>query len=258
MPISNIFKPYSGVGVVSLHPRSATGVALSGYDLGESPSFKLGHKMPALEMKTSRDTTRGPAYRMAQSFAGTVEMKLSTMSEAVLAVLLSGTWTETPAAAAFTNVSITETVSEGMVTPLSAGNLSAFSLQDSTPTPAKIPVNGVNYTVDLFSGTITWLNLTIGGPFIQPFKWSGTPGAIKTLGAAKAATTEYWLKFSGTDAYSGERNLVDAFRVQFGEEGDQEFIQEGYAEWTLKGTLLRDTTKLAASAGGQYYGIRRL
>lgn len=255
MPLDRTYKPYSGVGVISIHSRTAAGLPGVGEDMGETPSFKINVNQPQAEMKTFRDRSRGVAFRMAQAASGTVELTLATLSDQVLQLLTDGTWTDTAAGAAVAG-QVLPAVEVGQVLPLGPGNISGLTLADSTATP-KTLVNGVNYTADLFAGTITILDLTTGGPFVQSLRASYTPGAIRTLGALKAANTEWWLKFSGTNAYDGSRGLVDAYRVQFGSDGDTQWIQEGYGSYTLKGAILRDTTKLATSPGGQYYAIRK-
>lgn len=256
MPMDRTYKPYSGVGVVSIHTRTAAGLPGVGDDMGEAPSFKINVNQPQAEMKTFRDQSRGVAFRMAQSATGTVELQLSTISDAVLSLLTGGSWTDTAAGGAVTNQILPSTVEVGQVLPLGPGNVSALTITDSTATP-KTLVLGVNYTADLFAGTITIINLTTGAPYVQPLRAAYTPGAIRTLGALKAASTDWWLKFSGTNAYDGSLSLVDAYRVQFGADGDTQWIMEGYGSYTLKGTIMRDTTKLATAPGGQYYAIRR-
>lgn len=256
MPMDRSFKPYSGVGVVTIHQRTAAGLPGVGDDMGECPSFKINIAQSQAEMKTSRDQSRGVAFRMAQAATGTVELQLSTISDAVLSLLTGGAWTDTAAGAAVTNQVLPSTVEVGQVLPLGPGNVTALTITDSTATPKTLAL-GTNYTADLFAGTITVTDLTTGGPFIQPLRAGYTPGAIRTLGALKAATAEWWLKFAGTNAYDGTRGLVDAYRVQFGADGDTQWIQEGYAGFALKGTIMRDTTKLATAPGGQYYAIRR-
>ena len=77
------------------------------------------------------------------------------------------------------------------------------------------------------------------------------------MGALKAVNQDWYMKFAGTNSYDGSRALVDAFRVNFAADGDSNWIQEGYGDWTLKGTILRDTTKPDTSPGGQYYAVRR-
>lgn len=255
MPLDRTYKPYSGVGVISIHSRTAAGLPGVGEDMGETPSFKINVAQPQAEMKTFRDQSRGVAFRIAQSATGTVELQLATLSDPVLRLLTGGVWADTAAGAAVAG-QVLPTVEVGQVLALGPANVSGLVVTDSTGTPKTLAL-GVNYTADLFAGTITITNLTTGGPFVQPLRAAYTPGAIATLGALKAASTEWWLKFAGTNAYDGSRSLVDAFRVQFGSDGDTQWIQEGYGSYTLKGTILRDTTKLDTSPGGQYYAIRK-
>ena len=252
MPMNHSYQPWSGVGVVSIHQRSAAGAPLAGFDMGETPSFKIQLTQPTAEMKTSRDTSRGVAFKMAQSAGGTVELKIATLTDGLLSLLTQGAWTDSAAGAAVTGWTA-PTAEVGQVIALPSGNVSAVTITDSTATP-KTLVAGTDYVLDAFAGTILVRNLT---GYTQPLKAAYTPGAIRTMGALKAVNQDWYMKFAGTNSYDGTRALVDAFRVNFAADGDSPWIQEGYGEWTLKGTILRDITKLDTSPGGQYYAVRR-
>ena len=255
MPMNHNFAPFSGVGIVTVHERTAAGLAGAGYDLGETPSFKLNATQQRAEMKTSRDASRGVAYQLSGQAGGSLEIKVATLTDSMLSLLTQGVWTDSAAGAAVVGW-VAPTVEVGQVIALPSGNVSGVVVKDSTGTP-KTLAPGKNYTLDAFAGTITITGLTTDGPFVQPLKVDYTPGEIRTMGSLKAVNKDWWVKLAGTNAYNGERMLLDTFRVNFAADGDSTWIQEGYGEWVLKGSIIRDSLKAETAPGGQYYAIRR-
>ena len=245
------YRPFSGVGIVSMYPLGVGGAIGGGFDLGEAPVFKTSQEVPAVELNTSRDTSRGIAYRMAQSKGVSLEIQLRTLSDSNLALLLGGSWTETAAAGAVSNWVAPTGLLVGQVIKLPARNVSAVVVEDSTGSPKTLPTQ--QYELDAVAGTIKLLDITTGGPYVQPFKVDYTPGAVKTLGALKATDTEYHVQLSGSNAYDGARGIFEGFKFRFAAEGEADWISEEFGTWTLRGSLLLDSTRLAGSAGGQYY-----
>lgn len=254
MALDLSFKPFSGAGIVTMYPVLA-GVVGVGFDLGEVPAFDLTQQAPSLEMKTSRDTSRGVAYRMAQSKAASLKMTLKTLSDYTLSLLTGGTWTDVAASAAVVGWVAPAGLVVGNVIRLPSRNVSAVVVKDSTGAPKTLPVG--SYELDAFAGTIALKDITTGGPYAQPFKVDHTPGVVKVLGANKALESEYLVLLNGTNAYDGERVVLEAFKFRFAAEGDSKWISEEYGEWTLSGSLLRDESRSANAAGGQYYSITK-
>lgn len=244
------YRPFSGVGIVTMYPL-VSGVPGGGYDLGEAPVFKTTQEVPKVEMNTSRDTSRGVAYRMAQSKAASLEIQLRTLSDANMALLLGGSWTETAAGSAVVGWAAPTGLVVGNVIRLPASNVSAVTVKDSTGSPKTLPPAG--YELDAVAGTVKLLDITTSGPYVQPFKIDYTPGAVKTLGALKATDTEYAVRLAGTNAYDGTRGIFDGFKFRFAAEGDADWISEEFGTWTLRGSLLLDSARSPSSAGGQYY-----
>lgn len=249
------FAPFAGAGVISMFKRNATTGALDtgGYDLGEAPVFKLGKNVPTAEMNTSRTTDRGVAFRMAQSKSATVEIQLGTLTDFTEALLNNGSWTESAAGAAVTGWVAPSALEVGQMIKLPARNVSLVVVKDSTGTPKTLPAG--QYELDPVGGTIRLKDITTGGAYVQPFKVDYTPGAVKVLGALKLVDEDWAVHFNGFNAYDGTRKIVEVFRFRFGAEGESEYITEQYGKWTIKGSVLRDDTRLASSAGGQYYSI---
>ena len=250
MALDRTFKPFSGVGIITLAPRDAlTGLPNGGaIDLGEGSKLSLSQQSPKLELNTSRSSDRGVAFTMAQSRSGDVAIELRTLSDPVLALLTQGAWTETAAGAAVVGWTAPTGLTVGEVIQLPAQNLSAVVVKDSAGSPATVPIT--KYDLDAAAGTIKLLDVT---GYTQPFKVDYTPGAIKTLGAFKAPTQDFVMRFAGTNSYDGERVTVEVYKFRFAAEGELALIETEFGTYQLNGSIQKDETKAANSAGGQYY-----
>ena len=253
MALDLSFKPFSGVGAVHFFERGAGGVLLGGFDLGEAPTFTIGKTAPSVEMNTTRNVSRGVAYRMAQSKSANLNIELQTLSDFNLQLLTSGSWTEAIAGSAVVGWVAPTNLVVGQVIKLPAHNVSAVAVKDSTGSPKTVPP--ASYEVDPMAGTIVLKDITTGGPYVQPFKVDYTPGAIKTLGALKVADKEYTVQFNGINAYDSERVIVEVFRFRFAAEGDMALKSTEFGTYQLAGSILQDETRSEASAGGQYYRL---
>ena len=75
-------------------------------------------------------------------------------------------------------------------------NLSAVVIKDSTGTPKTLVAN-TNYKLNAKAGHIELLDITTGGPYVQPFKIDYTPGASTEVGLFTAGSMEYFFRFEG-------------------------------------------------------------
>lgn len=254
MPLDLTMKPFSGAGIVSLYPLTDN-VPGAGIDMGEVPKFDVTQEAPVAEMKTSRDQSRGTVFRMAQSKAAGLQMELNTLNDATLALITSGQWSEVAATAAVPGWTAPAGLLVGHIIRLPNRNVSAVVVKDSGGTPKVLPP--ASYELDAVAGTIQLLNITTGGPYTQPFKVDFTPGAISVLGAFKAPDTDYLVMLNGTNAYNGERVVLEGYKFRFAPEGASSWISNEYGKWQLNGSLLLDSSRAANSVGGQYYAITK-
>lgn len=255
MALDLTMKPFSGAGIVTLYPL-LSGVPGAGIDMGEVPKFDITQDAPVAEMKTSRDQSRGTAFRMAQSKAAGLQMELNTLNDATLALITSGTWTDVAAASAVVDWLSPSGLVVGNVIRLPHRNVSAVTVTDSTGTPKNL-VAGTNYELDAIAGTLQLKDLTTGGAFTQPFKIDYTPGAVAVLGAFKAPEGDWLAMLNGTNAYNGERVILEAFRFRFAAQGQSSWISNEYGKWQINGSVLLDTSRAANSAGGQFYSLTK-
>lgn len=255
MALDLTFQPFSGVGIVTMFPRASDGSLGAGFDLGQAPVFKISHQVPTLELNSSRDVARGVAFRMGQRKVANLEIQLRTINDFTLGLLTGGSFADVAADSAVVGWEAPDDLVVGSVIKLPHKNVSAVTVTDSTGSPLTLLVAG--YELDAVGGTITLKDITTGGPYTQPFKVGYTPGATKVIGALKAAETEYTVQLNGTNAYNGERVIVEGFNFRFTSEGDRDWISEEFGTYTLNGSLLIDETRSASGISGQYYSITK-
>lgn len=247
------FKPFSGVGIVNFFERLPNGQAGAGYDMGETSTLNITNNSPRVELNTSRSPDRGVAFSMAQNKTGQVSIEMRTLTDFVQALIASGTWTEVAASAAVEGWVAPTGLVALQVIKLPSHNVSAVVVEDSSGAPKTLPAG--QYELDAVGGTIKLLDIETGGPYVQPFKVDYTPGAVKVLGGMKATDKEYIIHFNGTNAHDGSRKIVEVYRFRPAPEGEQQLIMTEYGTYRLNGSIQRDETRLASSAGGQYYAI---
>lgn len=251
MPLNLNFQPFSGVGIVTMYERLTNTTIAGGFDLGEAPVFKTSQTAPVSEMNTSRTLDRGVQYRMAQNKGAGLEIQLRTLDDFTLGLLSSGSWSEAAASAAVVDWEAPTGLVVNQVIKLPAENVSAVVVKDSSGSPKTLPAG--QYELDPAAATVKLLDITAGGPYVQPFEVTFTPGAVKVLGALKVPDKEYRIVLAGTNAYNGERGIFNGYRFRFAAEGDADWISEDYGTYTFRGSLLQDSSRSAGSAGGQYY-----
>ena len=140
----------------------------------------------------------------------------------------------------------------GSVLGLAKRNVNTLVVTDSTGSPKTLAL-GVNYDVDLFSGTITILDLTTGGTFVQPLHAAFKQGAVSVISGLGVPQGETWLSLLGVNADTGQKGALDAYRCRLDPAQVIDFINSDYQDFSINGALLLDTTKLANAVGGQYF-----
>lgn len=246
---------FSGVGIVSIAPRLVTGFPGIAQDMGNCPSVKVAHSASPVERNSSRDTARGPNRRMPGNTAGAIEIVCDEYSKPNMVRFLFGRLDTVAAGAVVATTPFAggaTTAVVGSVLLMPDKNVSAVVITDSTGAP-KTLVAGVNYELDAFNGSIKLLDITTGDPYVQPFKYSYTKGAVDVISGLARADEEVWVNMAGTNVDTGERGVFDAYRCRFSATENWDLINEGYQDFTIKGAILQDATKTNAGVGGQYY-----
>ena len=244
---------FSGVGRVNIHTRAGAGGKGIGRFVGNCPKLSIKFEPKSVERNESVTTNRAPNRRMTQATGAGIELVTDEFNKKNFALAMSARIDEI---AADTVTTINETLPTGAavgdVLSVAKRNINTLVVTDSTGSP-KTLVLGTDYDVDLFSGDITILDLTTNGPFVQPFHAAYKQGAVTVLAGLSVASLEVWLALNGTNADTGQKGVLDTFRVRLDAAQVVDFINNDYQDFAINGAVLQDTTKVANSVGGQYF-----
>lgn len=244
---------FSGVGLVTSHTRTATGGKGIGTFWGNCPKFSISFNPTSIERQSSMDVSRSPLRRMTQATAASVSIVTDEFNKKNFARSVRGRVDEVAADAATTiNHVFPVAAAVGDVLGTPNTNINTLVVTDSTAVP-KVLALGTNYTVDLFSGHITLVDLTAGGPYVQPLKAAYKQGAVTVVAGLALADTEVWICCNGTNADNGARGVLDTYRVRLDPAKVIEFLNNDYQDFELSGSALVDTTKLVSAEGGQIF-----
>jgi hypothetical protein len=244
---------FSGVGLVNLHRRTSSGGKGIGRFVGNTNKLDLAFDPKSVERASSMNVARAPLRRMTQSTGATLTLVTDESSKA--------NWAWATHGRVDTVASDVGTLNEVLPTDLVAGdivsvankNINTLVVTDSTGAPVTLVV-GVNYTVDLFSGDITIVDLDVeGDPVVQPLKAAYKKGAVDVIAGLSVPDKDYWITLNGVNADTGEAGVLDIFRVRFDPAKLLSFISTDYLDFELGGTALIDTTKQADDIGGQIF-----
>jgi hypothetical protein len=246
---------FSGVGLITSHKRTTAGAKGIGTFWGNCPRYEIQMTPQAVERNSSMDVARSPLRRMTQATQAAVTIVTDEFNKKNVARATQGRIDEV-ADDPVTTVNKTHPTGAvvGDVLATDDLNINSLVVTDSSGSPKTLTL-GVNYTADLFSGHVTLLDLTTGGPYVQPFKTANKKGAVSVISGLAVAAEELWIAFSGTNADNGLRCHQDTYRVRLDPASVLQFINSEYQDFELKGTALLDSTKLANSVGGQIFRI---
>lgn len=244
---------FSGVGKIGAFTRTAAGAKGLGFMLGNCPKFEVGATPNSVERNSSMEPTRSPLRRMTQATAMAVTLATDEFNKKNVELVTQGRVDEVAAEAVTT---ITKVLPTGAVvgSVLAADDLNVTDvvIEDSTGSPKTLTLN-VNYTLDAFSGQAELVDVTTGGPFVQPFKFKHKKGAVTVVAGMAVGARELWLSAALTNVDDLSRGHVDVYRVRLDPASVIAYINSDYNDFELKGSALVDTTKLASAVGGQIY-----
>lgn len=243
---------FSGVGKVSLADRLVSGLPNVARFIGNCPGLKLSLSPDSVERNSSMDTSRGPLRRMTKTTQGSLELTTDEFTKANFTQFVFGRLDSVAAGGTVSATAFPTGAVVGSVLLMPDKNVSSVVITDSTGSP-KTLVAGTNYDLDAFNGSITILDLTTGGAFVQPLKYAYTKGAVDVISGLVVPDKEIWLNMAGTNADTGERGVLDVYRVRFSPAENLDFINNDYQDYVVKGSVLQDSTKTAAGVGGNYF-----
>lgn len=161
------------------------------------------------------------------------------------------------AAGAVTGEALPEGLATGDFIMLDRGNVSTLVLNDSAATPVPL-VEDTNYRIDSAPGGM--IELLDVATFTQPFTADYEYTASTDVTMFTQAPPVRYLMLDGTNTVdgSGERVRVRLYKLKFNPVGQLDLINDTFAEISLSGTALLDTTAAEDAALGGYGRIELL
>lgn len=185
---------------------------------------------------------------------GMINITLDENDAEIFAMALGGEKTDVTTGATFTDLPFPATVEVGKpyLVPGGYSNLDTLTIEDSAGTPAPLSL-GTNYTQDLNTGIITFVNIS---GFTPPFTASGEEkDNFEVVSIQTRGVVEKYVRFAGLNI-AVEPNkpiVVDFYRVSFPpnnislkNEGDE------VNSFPFEAKLLKDETAPFDSVFGQY------
>jgi hypothetical protein len=241
---------FSGQGRVYIAQRDTNGNPLALRWVGNVPDLKVTLNIDTLEHKESYSGQRLTDLQLIRGKDGEFSCTLEEISVENLELSLFGVTTSV------TSGNVTgETLPTGIVageTRLLANQfVSSVVIKDSSGTPKTLP--SAQYTVHANQGAITFVDITTGGPYTQPFKVDYSYGGAKRTAMFRSAQPEVWVRFDGVNlANSNSPVIVDLYRVVINPTKDLSLIGEDLQRFELSGRVLADLTKPETGALGQF------
>lgn len=245
---------FSGQGKVLIGPRNPDGTPGVLRWIGNASVFRIAQNVDTVERKESYTGNRLPNRRMTRGRGGEVTITFDEFSKESMAYALNAIATAVAAGSAVPSFSFPTGATVGDTLAMPAKNVSAVTITDSTGSPKTLTA-GTHYELDAFAGTITLLNITAGGPYVQPFKAAYTPGANNVIGAFKALGNELYVRMDGVNTDDNSRVICDVFRTRLEPARQVDLINDDFNDFELVGAVLADLTRSSGSAGGQFYSL---
>lgn len=249
---------FLGQGKVLVGARLGSGLPDILRWIGNAPRFEITLEEDVVERNESYSGNRLPLRRATRSRQGSLAITFDEFSKENMAIALNAVNTLVAAGGAQTNVPLAATVGNpakvGDTLALPAKNVSAVVIKDSTGAPKTLTLN-TNYALDAFAGTIEILNLTTGGAYVMPLTADFTPGQVNVVGAFKNPSFEAYIRMDGINTDDGSRVICDVYRTRISTARAFGLIGDDFNDFELSGTVLADLTRLAGSAGGQFFSL---
>ena len=242
---------FIGRGIVDAAPVNATTGNISGayVDLGEVENFAPGTDIQTIEKRTSRDSSNALIARIETQINSKLTLALNEPSTDNLVYILRGDQ-YSQAASPITNESVVVTglvANDVIYTKHPIGTWT--SLKDSAGSPATL-VKDTDYTVDdLDYGKITLLNVS---GFTQPFKFNYTPQAYTGVRALMTDPLYYRIRIDGINLVDSTKFIAEYYKVRLSPATEFPLIGQDFAQYTLEGAALADSTKTSDSVLGTY------
>lgn len=238
-------KYWSLQGTVDLFDR-VNGMPQKGMWLGDCSSIEFNAEPQKEDFKESWSGSRTVGFTMFQGNEASLAITLHQMTSKTMELIFGGDLVAQDTDA-IVDLQISGATPEvGDVCLLRHYDVTALTIEDSTPTTPKELTLNANYRVDAKTGRVEILDLTTGGPFVGPLKASFTPGAVSYVKMLTNTEREKWVTISGRNtAVTGQPRMAFDFYTAKLLPSSFQFINESRGEAVLNCTIVGDPTKTA-------------
>jgi hypothetical protein len=241
---------FSGQGRVYIGARDALGNPQGLAYVGNVPELKVSLSVETLEHQESVSGQRLTDLQLIKTKKGEFACTLEELIATNLALALYGATTaQTPGTV--TAEALPNPVTPGSLYLLAKQDVSSVVVKDSSATPKTLPA--AQYSVNAKHGSLTILDATTGGPYVEPFKVDYAYGTASVTAMFTQPLPERWVRFEGLNTADGNREVViDLYRVAINPAKELSVITDELLKFELSGQVLADTLKPAAGDLGQF------
>ncbi len=221
-------------------------------ELGNVNGLSVSLETDVFEHKESSTGQRLTDLRLITSKKASLSFKLEDFTRQNLALGLHGVGAQI-VGGNVTAEALPNPVAVGDFVRLQRQKVSSVVVTDSTATP-KTLAQGTNYSVNSSDlGSLSFLNLTIGAPYVQPFRAAYSSATVDNINMFTQPLPEVWLRFEGINtADSNKGILVELYRAALSPASNLALITDELASLDLSGSVLYDSTKAADVTLGQF------
>ena len=221
------------------------------YYVGATPNLAITLETERFPHYEAESGNRLQDFVLEGGKSGNAAGSLENLSVENLELVMHGSQ-QAQAVTPVVDMAAPDTIADGDMVALPDVNVGSVSITDSAGTPATLPAG--QYTVDGVNGTITFDDVTTGGPYTTPFLISYTPGAATSVPMFTASAPVRLLKFDGINTVDDKRVILELYRVRVPANLlDSMKHEEGvYGSIPFNPEILADTTRPTSDVLGQY------
>lgn len=241
---------FIGQGRVYVADRDTSGNSKSFRDCGDVSSLKFSLSTDVVEHNEHTSGQKLTDLRIERKKSASMQAIIDEFSKENIALSCRST-AGTIAAGTVTAEVFTPTgVVAGEIYRTVKPVVSSVVVKDSAGSPATLTL-GTHYTIeDAKAGLIKFVNVAA---FVQPFKVDYSNGLVDNVPLFTTGLNEKWLRFVGLNgANSDKKVMVDLYRVAFDPMKDFDLIGDDITKFSLDGSVLYDSTKVADAVLGTF------
>jgi hypothetical protein len=218
--------------------------------VGNVPELKVSLSVDTLEHQESVSGQRLTDLQLIKTKKGEFSCTLEELIQVNLGLALYGRTTQNMAGTVVEELLPTP-ITPGDLYLLAQQNVNTVVVQDSSPTPQVLPAN--QYTVNGKHGSLVFLDVTAGGPYVSPFTVDYDYGTSTSTAMFTQPMPERWVRFEGLNTADANREVViDLYRVAINPAKELSVITAELLKFELSGQVLADLTKSVSGDLGQF------